>query len=50
LPPEGFLSAADMIERRSGKGTCNIKTSAPHLYQKLEEKKVRQMRYYLQSM
>jgi hypothetical protein len=39
-PPEGFLSAADMIERRSGSGTCNIKTSAPHLYEKLEEQKV----------
>jgi len=54
VPPEGFLSAADMIERRSGKGTCNIKTSAPHLYQKLEEKKVSiriwYIRYYLQSM
>eukprot|EP00985_Skeletonema_marinoi_P021577 scaffold13312_cov109-Skeletonema_marinoi.AAC.2 len=40
LPPEGFLSAADMIKRRSGKGTCNIKTSAPHLYEKLEENKI----------
>ena len=40
LPPEGFLSAADMIRRRSGKGTCNIKTSAPHLYEKLEENKI----------
>ena len=35
LPPEGFLSAEDMIKRRPGKGTCNIKTSAPHLYDEL---------------
>lgn len=35
LPPEGFLSAEDMIRRRPGKGTCNIKTSAPHLYEEL---------------
>lgn len=40
VPPEGFLSAADMIKRRSGKGTCNIKTSAPHLYKNLEENKI----------
>ncbi|KAL7481353.1 hypothetical protein ACHAW6_007033 [Cyclotella cf. meneghiniana] len=39
-PPEGFQSAADLIERRTGSGTCNIKTSAPHLYKKLEERKV----------
>ena len=39
-PPEGFLSADDMIERRTGSGTCNIKTSAPHLYKELEENKI----------
>lgn len=39
-PPEGFQSAADLIERRTGSGTCNIKTSAPDLYKKLEERKV----------
>ena len=39
-PPEGFQSAADLIERRTGSGTCNIKTSAPDLYRKLEERKV----------
>ena len=40
LPPEGYRSAADLIERRSGNGTCNIQTSAPDLYQKLEKNKV----------
>ena len=40
LPPEGYRSSADLIERRSGNGTCNIQTSAPDLYQKLEKNKV----------
>ena len=40
VPTEGFFSAADMIERRSGKGTCNIKTSAPHLNTALEGNKI----------
>ncbi|KAL3802664.1 hypothetical protein HJC23_011988 [Cyclotella cryptica] len=39
-PPEGFQSAADLIERRTGSGTCNIEFSAPDLYEKLEERKV----------
>jgi hypothetical protein len=39
-PIEGFASAQDLIERRTGSGTCNIQTSAPHLYEKLEERKV----------
>ena len=40
LPPEGYQSAADLIERRKGNGTCNIQTSAPDLYDKLEKNKV----------
>lgn len=39
-PPDGYQSAADLVQRRSGSGTCNIQTSAPHLYEKLEENKV----------
>lgn len=39
-PPEGFQSAADLIRRRSGSGTCNIQTGDPVLYEKLEENKV----------
>ena len=39
-PREGFQSAADLVERRTGSGTCNIKTNALHLYEKLEERKV----------
>lgn len=40
LPPEGYSSASDLIERRSGSGTCNIQTSAPELYEKLERNSV----------
>lgn len=40
LPPEGYQSAADLIERRKGYGTCNIQTTAPDLYDKLEKNKV----------
>lgn len=39
-PPEGFQSAADLIERRTGSGTCNIQSSAPDLYKKMEERKI----------
>ena len=39
VPPEGFSSAADMVQRRQGSGTCNIKHSAPHLQRRLEETK-----------
>jgi len=39
-PPEGFQSAADLIRRRSGSGTCNIQPGDPELYEKLEENKV----------
>ena len=40
IPPEGFQSAMDLIQRRKGSGTCNIQTSAPHLYENLEKNKV----------
>jgi hypothetical protein len=37
FPDEGFKSAGDMIERRTGNGTCNVKTAAPHLHRRMEE-------------
>jgi hypothetical protein len=37
--PQGFTSAADMLEHRVGNGTCNIQTSAPLLHQRMEETK-----------
>ncbi|KAL7541484.1 hypothetical protein ACHAXR_011627 [Thalassiosira sp. AJA248-18] len=40
VPTEGYQSAVDLIQRRSGSGTCNIQTSAPDLYEKLEKNKV----------
>jgi hypothetical protein len=39
LPSEGWKSAADMFANRTGNGTCNIQTSAPHLYRRMEETK-----------
>jgi len=39
-PEEGYKSAADLIQRRSGSGTCNIESSAPNLYEKLEQNRV----------
>ena len=39
-PPEGYESAADVITRRAGKGTCNIHTTAPDLHEELERNKV----------
>jgi len=39
-PPEGYKSAADLIQRRVGSGTCNIESSAPNLYEKLEQNRV----------
>ncbi|KAL7561880.1 hypothetical protein ACA910_014255 [Epithemia clementina (nom. ined.)] len=38
-PPEGYQSAQDMIDRRTGYGTCNLATSAPHLHQRMEDTK-----------
>ena len=37
FPKEGFKSASDMLERRTGNGTCNVKTAAPHLHRRMEE-------------
>jgi hypothetical protein len=37
FPKEGFRSAGDMFERRTGNGTCNVKNSAPHLHRRMEE-------------
>jgi hypothetical protein len=37
FPKDGFRSASDMLENRMGNGTCNIKTSANHLYRRMEE-------------
>ena len=39
FPVNGFRSAADMFANRTGSGTCNIKTAAPHLYRRLEDTK-----------
>jgi hypothetical protein len=39
FPEEGYQSAADLILKRTGNGTCNLKTSAPHLYRRMEETK-----------
>eukprot|EP00934_Nitzschia_sp_Nitz4_P006015 Nitzschia sp. Nitz4//scaffold126_size65214//206//3751//NITZ4_006144-RA/size65214-augustus-gene-0.60-mRNA-1//1//CDS//3329534653//6005//frame0 len=39
LPPEGFTSPRDILERRVGNGTCNIETSSPHLFRRLEDTK-----------
>ena len=37
FPKEGFQSAVDLVENRVGNGTCNLKTAAPHLHQRMEE-------------
>lgn len=39
FPRDGYTSAVDLFERRTGSGTCNIKTSAPHLHRRMEETK-----------
>jgi ectoine hydroxylase-related dioxygenase (phytanoyl-CoA dioxygenase family) len=39
FPDEGYQSAADLIIKRTGNGTCNLKTSAPHLHRRMEETK-----------
>jgi Phytanoyl-CoA dioxygenase (PhyH) len=36
-PVEGYTSAKDLFERRTGAGTCNLKQSAPHLHRRMEE-------------
>lgn len=37
FPNDGYRDAADMFQRRTGHGTCNLKTSAPHIHQRMEE-------------
>eukprot|EP00980_Cylindrotheca_fusiformis_P019548 scaffold6776_cov124-Cylindrotheca_fusiformis.AAC.3 len=39
FPKDGFRSASDMLENRMGSGTCNIQTSANHIYRRMEETK-----------
>mgnify|MGYP005847150377 CR=1 FL=1 len=39
FPPDGFQSAEDLFEKRPGKGTCNIETTAPHLHRRMEDTK-----------
>ncbi|GAX25890.1 hypothetical protein FisN_6Hh072 [Fistulifera solaris] len=39
FPPEGYASAHDMINRRTGNGTCNLKRGAPHLHRRMEDTK-----------
>eukprot|EP00543_Licmophora_paradoxa_P012187 CAMPEP_0202468788 /NCGR_PEP_ID=MMETSP1360-20130828/76391_1 /ASSEMBLY_ACC=CAM_ASM_000848 /TAXON_ID=515479 /ORGANISM="Licmophora paradoxa, Strain CCMP2313" /LENGTH=145 /DNA_ID=CAMNT_0049093879 /DNA_START=39 /DNA_END=472 /DNA_ORIENTATION=+ len=39
FPEQGFRDAADMFANRTGSGTCNIQTSAPHLHAKMEHSK-----------
>jgi hypothetical protein len=39
FPPEGYQSAYDMIARRTGGGTCNLKRGAPHLHRRMEDTK-----------
>lgn len=38
-PEQGFEDAKDMVQNRPGKGTCNLKTAAPVINQKMEESK-----------
>ena len=38
-PPEGYRDVADLFSNRTGSGTCNIKTAAPHLHRRMEETK-----------
>lgn len=39
MPEGGFRDAADMFANRTGYGTCNLKTAAPHLDRKMEQTK-----------
>lgn len=36
-PPGGYQSALDMLEKRTGSGTCNLQRAAPHLHRRMEE-------------
>jgi hypothetical protein len=39
FPTHGFRNAADFFTNRTGSGTCNIQTAAPHLHRRMEETK-----------
>ena len=39
FPEDGYASAADLFSKRTGSGTCNIKTAAPRLHRRLEDTK-----------
>jgi hypothetical protein len=39
LPEGGYQNASDMLERRGGAGTCNLKDASPHLHQRMEDTK-----------
>lgn len=39
FPSEGYSNVSDMFARRTGSGTCSIKTTAPHLHRRMEETK-----------
>lgn len=38
-PPNGFRNVQDMFANRTGSGTCNIETAAPHLHRRMEDTK-----------
>jgi hypothetical protein len=37
FPLDGYADAADMFQRRTGQGTCNLKTAALHIHERMEE-------------
>jgi len=37
FPPGGYSNASDLLRRRTGSGTCNLKRAAPHLHKRMEE-------------
>jgi hypothetical protein len=39
LPANGFKDVADLFANRTGEGTCNLKTAAPHLNRRMEDSK-----------
>lgn len=39
FPPGGYRNATDLVTRRTGAGTCNLKTAAAHLHRRMEETK-----------
>ena len=39
FPKGGYKNAQDMLDKRSGMGTCNLKEVAPYLHQRMEETK-----------